>query len=108
MSERIEQLASRIDVHLAGRVQRVPSTTGELTLEVGAGDLLDVARKLHDELLELNKAVFFDTNPIPIKYMAKRLGLIAENEHRLPMMAASPETEARCDAVLRDAGLLQS
>jgi 4-hydroxy-tetrahydrodipicolinate synthase len=25
-------------------------------------------------LLELNKAVFFDTNPIPIKYMAKRLG----------------------------------
>jgi NADH-quinone oxidoreductase subunit C len=49
MSERIEKLASRIDMHLAGRVQRVPSTTGELTLEVGTGDLLDVARKLHDE-----------------------------------------------------------
>ena len=26
-------------------------------------------RKLHDQLLEINKAVFYDTNPIPIKYM---------------------------------------
>ena len=36
------------------------------------------AQKLHDQLHELNKAVFFDTNPTPMKYMAKRLGMIAE------------------------------
>jgi len=57
-------------------------------------------------LLEINKAVFFDTNPIPMKYMMKRLGIIPENEHRLPMVAASAELAARLDQVLTNAGLL--
>jgi len=35
------------------------------------------ARGLHQALLEINQAVFFDTNPIPIKYMMRRLGLAA-------------------------------
>ncbi len=30
--------------------------------------------------------MFFDTNPIPMKYMMKKLGLLADNEHRLPMV----------------------
>ena len=64
------------------------------------------ARALHDRLLELNKAVFFDTNPIPIKYMMKRLGLIPENEHRLPMVPATPELEKRLDGVLERARML--
>ena len=64
------------------------------------------ARTLHEHLLELNKAVFFDTNPIPIKYMMKRLGLIPENEHRLPMVPATRELEQRLDGVLERAGML--
>jgi 4-hydroxy-tetrahydrodipicolinate synthase len=64
------------------------------------------ARASHERLLELNKAVFFDTNPIPIKYMMKRLGLIPENEHRLPMVPATPELEKRLDGVLERAGML--
>jgi 4-hydroxy-tetrahydrodipicolinate synthase len=64
------------------------------------------ARALHERLLELNKAVFFDTNPIPIKYMMKRLGLIPENEHRLPMIPATPELEKRLDGVLERARML--
>ncbi|MBD5605430.1 MAG: 4-hydroxy-tetrahydrodipicolinate synthase [Candidatus Eremiobacteraeota bacterium] len=64
------------------------------------------ARALHDRLLEINKAIFFDTNPIPIKYMMKRLGLLATNEHRLPMVPATPELERRLDAVLDRSGLL--
>jgi 4-hydroxy-tetrahydrodipicolinate synthase len=67
---------------------------------------IPAARALHDRLLEINKAVFFDTNPIPIKYMMKRLGLIPENEHRLPMSAATRELEQRLDGVLDRAGLL--
>jgi 4-hydroxy-tetrahydrodipicolinate synthase len=63
------------------------------------------ARALHQQLLEINKAVFFDTNPIPMKYMMKRLGLLATNEHRLPMVPASPELERRLDAVLERSGL---
>jgi NADH-quinone oxidoreductase subunit C len=49
MTQRLENLFSRIDVRLAGRVRRAPSTTGELTLEVAAADLLEVARLLHDD-----------------------------------------------------------
>ena len=64
------------------------------------------ARALHERLLEINQAVFFDTNPIPIKYMMKRLGLIAQNEHRLPMAPATPDLEQRLDGVLERAGLL--
>ena len=64
------------------------------------------ARRLHEQLLEINQAVFFDTNPIPMKYMMKRLGLIPDNEHRLPMSPATPELEQRLDAVLKRAGLL--
>jgi 4-hydroxy-tetrahydrodipicolinate synthase len=58
-------------------------------------------------MLELNRAVFWDTNPIPIKYMAKRLGIIARNEHRLPMVSATPELEKRLDALLRSMRLLK-
>ena len=46
---RTEALYSRIEERLAGRVKRASSTTGEVTLEVAAVDLLEVARKLRDE-----------------------------------------------------------
>ena len=64
-------------------------------------------RRLHQQLLEINQAVFFDTNPIPIKYMMKRLGLLPANEHRLPMVPATAELERRLDGVLERAGLLK-
>jgi 4-hydroxy-tetrahydrodipicolinate synthase len=65
------------------------------------------AQALHHQLFEINQAVFFDTNPIPIKYMMRRLGILPANEHRLPMMPATPELERRLDGVLKRAGLLQ-
>jgi 4-hydroxy-tetrahydrodipicolinate synthase len=65
------------------------------------------ARELHYQLFEINQAVFYDTNPIPMKYMMKRLGILPANEHRLPMMAATAELERRLDGVLRRAGLLE-
>lgn len=63
--------------------------------------------ELHHQLLEINQAVFYDTNPIPIKYMMKKLGIMKNNEHRLPMMSASVELEKRLDMVLRNSGLLE-
>ena len=38
--------------------------------------------------------------------MMKRLDLLADNEHRLPMARATPELEARLDQVLAKTGLL--
>lgn len=82
-----------------------PRALADLCEAVWRGDLAG-ARALHDKLFEINKAVFFDTNPIPIKYMAKKLGIISVNEHRLPMARATPELEKKLDAVLARAGLL--
>lgn len=82
-----------------------PKILAELCEAVWNSDIPG-ARSLHERLLELNQAVFFDTNPIPIKYMMKRLGLIPENEHRLPMAPATRELEKRLEGVLERAGLL--
>ncbi|HET8998285.1 MAG TPA: 4-hydroxy-tetrahydrodipicolinate synthase [bacterium] len=81
-----------------------PRKVARLYEAVASRDL-DEARRLHYELFELNRAVFWDTNPIPIKYMMKRLGLIAANEHRLPMVPAEKALAVRLDAVLDRAKL---
>jgi len=82
-----------------------PRKVAELYELTAAGRLAE-ARALHYALFELNQAVFFDTNPIPMKYMMKRLGLLKDEEHRLPMVPATPELAKRLDRVLERAGLL--
>ena len=67
---------------------------------------LEKGKKLHHQLFELNQSVFYDTNPIPIKYMMKRMGLLPNNEHRLPMSPATPELEKRLEEVLLRAKLI--
>ncbi|MGI9261095.1 MAG: 4-hydroxy-tetrahydrodipicolinate synthase [Woeseiaceae bacterium] len=83
-----------------------PGVLSEMCQAVWDSDL-DQGRQLHNRLLEINQAVFYDTNPIPMKYMMKRLGIMPANEHRLPMMPATPELERRLDEVLQRAGLLE-
>jgi 4-hydroxy-tetrahydrodipicolinate synthase len=84
-----------------------PDVLSKLCDAVWSSDIPN-ARALHERLLEINQAVFFDTNPIPIKYMMKRLGIIPENGHRLPMAPATAELERRLDGVLERAGLLKA
>jgi 4-hydroxy-tetrahydrodipicolinate synthase len=82
-----------------------PKVLAEMCEAVWRGDM-KTAQDLHYRLHGLNKAVFFETNPTPMKYMAMRLGIIDKNEHRLPMVPALPELEKRLDKVLQEAGLL--
>ena len=82
-----------------------PSVLSQMCEAVWKGDMA-TGRALHQRLLEINQAVFYDTNPIPIKYMMKKLGLLSSNEHRLPMVPATPALEKRLDGVLERAGLL--
>ena len=82
-----------------------PKPLSEMCEAVWAGDL-NRARELHHRLFEINKAVFYDINPIPMKYMMKRLGIMPENEHRLPLVPATAELETRLDGVLKKTGLL--
>jgi len=84
-----------------------PDVLARLCDSVWASDI-PAARSLHEHLLEINQAIFFDTNPIPIKYMMKRLGIIPDNEHRLPMAPATEDLERRLDSVLERAGLLKA
>jgi 4-hydroxy-tetrahydrodipicolinate synthase len=83
----------------------VPNAVAQMCERVFDNDL-EGARKIHYELFELNKSVFYDTNPIAIKYMMKRMGIIPDNSHRLPMAAATPELEKRLDKVLENAHLI--
>jgi len=81
-----------------------PGVLAEMCQAVWDNDLKK-GRELHQRLLEINQAIFYDTNPIPMKYMMKILGFLPENEHRLPMMPASAALEKRLDGVLERAGL---
>jgi 4-hydroxy-tetrahydrodipicolinate synthase len=81
-----------------------PKVLAQMCEAVWSGDLA-AGQRLHEQLLEINKAVFYDTNPIPMKYMMKKLGLLADNEHRLPMVSATPELATKLDGVLARAGL---
>jgi len=83
----------------------VPPRVAALCSAVASNDLQG-ARRIHDELAEVNAAVFFDTNPIAIKYMMRRMGILPSNAHRLPMMPATPDLARRLDGVLERAGLL--
>lgn len=65
------------------------------------------AKRLHRELFEINKAVFWDINPIPMKYMMRRMGLLPVNSHRLPLVAADEALERRLDVLLERLGMVE-
>ena len=66
----------------------------------------DRARAIHTELFELNQSIFLDTNPIPLKYMMSRLGLLDAPELRLPLVSLDEANAKILDPVLMRAGLL--
>lgn len=76
----------------------LPSRIAALCEAVQAGDHQE-ALTIHRELFEINRAVFFDTNPVPLKAMLSQWG-IGSAEVRTPLTAMSPATAARVAAVL--------
>lgn len=69
-----------------------------------AGDLA-TARRLHRQLLPLHQALFWESNPIPVKEALHQLGLCSP-EPRLPLVRLAPELRPRLGEVLRGLGLL--
>jgi len=63
---------------------------------IAAGKLAE-AREIHYRLLPITKALFLETNPVPVKAAVELLGL-ASGEPRLPLVPATD----RCRAVLRE------
>ena len=63
------------------------------------------AQQLFYKLLPLCKAMFFETNPIPVKTAAALMGMI-EDEMRLPMCSMEPVNLEKLKRVLADYGLI--
>jgi len=83
----------------------VPSDVADMVLRFKKGDIAG-ARKLHYKLLPLVKAMFIETNPIPVKTAMALMGLIDEATLRLPMCAISEVNLARLKKALKDYGLV--
>ncbi|WP_337844441.1 2,4-dihydroxyhept-2-ene-1,7-dioic acid aldolase [Thermus sp.] len=95
-----------------GAVGTIAATANWLPKEVAllcekalSGDY-EGARRLHYHLLEANEAIFWDTNPIPLKTVLAWMGLV-EKEWRLPLGPTTLEIEARLRAMAERYGLLE-
>ena len=63
------------------------------------------ARRMHYELLPLFKAIFIETNPIPIKAALAMKGMIAES-YRLPMCCMAVKNRESLQATLKEMKIL--
>jgi 4-hydroxy-tetrahydrodipicolinate synthase len=70
-----------------------------------AGDLTR-AKQLHYKLFPLMKAMFYDTNPVPVKKSLELMGKIRSGTPRLPLYPMNDEALARLKAALADYGLI--
>lgn len=83
----------------------VPRDLANLVSEFQKGNL-QKAQEIHFKLLPLIKAVFLETNPIPVKTAMALLGM-CEPDLRLPMCAMNPDNQEKLKKALRDYGLLK-
>ncbi len=77
----------------------VPKETAETVRAWEDGDV-DKARELFFRFLPLSQAMFYETNPVPVKTAASLMGKIGE-EMRLPLAPMSPANLQRLKDVLK-------
>ncbi|MBR1887405.1 MAG: 4-hydroxy-tetrahydrodipicolinate synthase [Bacteroidales bacterium] len=77
-----------------------PSAMADFVHALEAGKY-DEAEKMNARLKPLFKALFVEPNPIPAKAAMAQLGLM-ENSLRLPLVPATPETEALLQQTLKE------
>ena len=82
----------------------LPKETQDLVSSYLAGNI-ERAKELHYKLFRLFKAMFIETNPLPIKTAMARLGMI-EKEWRLPLEAMEEENEKKLEQALSNYGLI--
>ncbi|MCK9573009.1 MAG: 4-hydroxy-tetrahydrodipicolinate synthase [Candidatus Omnitrophica bacterium] len=82
-----------------------PRDVANLVSEFQKGNIAQ-AQAIHYRLLPLVKAMFIETNPIPVK-TAMGLMRLCESGLRLPMSKILPENEKKLKIALKDYGLLK-
>jgi 4-hydroxy-tetrahydrodipicolinate synthase len=70
-----------------------------------AAGQLDRARRLHDKLFPLFTALFYETNPIPVKAALAMMGKI-DGELRLPLCPMASESREKLARVMKEYGLI--
>lgn len=83
----------------------IPADVASMVEAFANGDLKK-AQQLHYKLLPLIKAVFLETNPVPVKTAMGLLGMCAP-DLRLPMCGMSDDNLEKLKKALRDYGLLK-
>ena len=81
-----------------------PRAMADLCRAAVAGDA-KTARDIHFKLLSLNKLLFAEPNPVPVKWAMQRLGLCG-GALRLPMVPMSDSLVAPLEGAMREAGIL--
>jgi len=79
----------------------VPDQIAKLTHLALEGDYHG-AKAINDSLYEMNKILFCESNPIPIKAAMYLAGLLETLEYRLPLCAPSNENMKRIENVLKN------
>lgn len=84
----------------------MPKESAQMVAAFRRGDW-DTARRLHYKLLPLIRAVFLETNPIPVKAAVSMMGY-CQDALRLPLLPMSDAARAKLKAVMGQFGLLKS
>lgn len=82
----------------------IPKMTADLCAAYFAGDMA-LAQDLHYKAAPITRAMFMETNPIPVKTALGLMGRMTP-ELRLPLVNMTPDMEAKLKAVLAEAGLV--
>lgn len=82
----------------------MPRATRDMTAAFLAGDVQKAGRD-QVALKGIIDALFMETNPIPVKYAAARMGL-CEGHLRMPLVTASEAVQNKMDALLKQHGLI--
>jgi 4-hydroxy-tetrahydrodipicolinate synthase len=67
---------------------------------------METARELHYFLLPLSRAMFVETNPVPVKAALGMMGRIPSDEVRLPLVRLLPASREKLTAALQAANLI--
>ena len=59
------------------------------------------SKAINEDLYDINKILFIESNPIPIKYAMYVAGLIPTLEYRLPLTAPSKENQEKIEEVVK-------
>jgi 4-hydroxy-tetrahydrodipicolinate synthase len=84
----------------------IPKDVADMCAAALKGDFV-AARKMHLKMFPLFKAMFLETNPVPIKTAMAMVGMCTD-EMRLPLSAMLPDARAKLEAALREYGILNN